>query len=68
MLLGPILSSADVVQHALDFDVAKRFLRVVREDQVLCVSRTLADVASTLLMLLPLPHFLADPRELGLLP
>ena len=38
------------------------------EDAVLYVSRTIAHLASILLMLLPLPIFLADPQELVLLP
>ena len=46
----------------------KRLPRPVLEDPVLYVSRIIANLASTLLLLLPLPHFLADPRELELLP
>ena len=37
----PVLSSADVVRHFLDFVVAKRLPSVVLEDSVLYVSRTL---------------------------
>ena len=38
------------------------------EDTVLQVSHILARLVSTLLMSLPLPNFLADLRELDLLP
>ena len=60
----PILSSADVVQHLLGFVVAKRLPRAVLEDSVLYVSRTIAHLASILLMLLPSPNVLADLHEL----
>ena len=40
----------------------------MHEDSVLYVSRMIARLASTLLMLLQLPIFLADPQELVLLP
>ena len=64
----PILSSADVVQHILDVVVAKRLPRVLLEDSDLYVGRILAHPAHLLLMLLPLPFFLADRRELDVLP
>ena len=61
----PILSSAEVVQHILDFVVPKRLPRVVLEDSVLYVSRPIVHLASILLILLPLPIFLSDPQELA---
>ena len=57
------LSSADVVQHILDFVVAKRLPRVVLQDSVLHVSRIIAHLASILLMSLVLQKNLADPGE-----
>ena len=63
----PILSSADVVQHILDFVVATRLPCVVLEDPILYVSRIIAHLASTLLLLLPLPDSVANPHELDLL-
>ena len=48
--------------------VSKRLPRVVIEDTVLRVSRTIAHLASKLLVLPPLPDFLADPQELDSLP
>ena len=36
VLPATILSSADVVQHVLDFSVAKHLPRVVLEDSILC--------------------------------
>ena len=64
----PILSSADVVQHILDFVVAKRLPRVVIEGPVLYVSRELAHPVSMLLVLTPLPNVPADLQGLDLLP
>ena len=63
----PILSSADVVQHILDSVVMKRRPRVVLGDSVLYVSRIIASLAS-ILLLPPLPKFLAHAQELDLLP
>ena len=63
----PILSSADVVQHILDFVVAKLLPRVVLEDSIVYVSRIIAHLASILLLLLASPNCLADLRELSLL-
>ena len=48
--------------------VARRLPSAVPEDTVLQVRCILARLVSTLLMSLPLPNFLADLRELDLLP
>ena len=48
--------------------VARRLPSAVPEDTVLQVRCVLARLVSTLLMSLPLPNFLADLRELDLLP
>ena len=45
----PTLSSADVLQHTLDFVVAKRLPSVVLEESLLYVSRFLAHLVSILL-------------------
>ena len=50
------------------FPVAKRLPRSVHDDSVLYVNHVLAHRASILLMLLPLPNFIADPQELDQLP
>ena len=54
--------------HILEFVVAKHFPRVALEYSVLSVSRVVVKLASILLMLLPLPTFIADPQEHELLP
>ena len=64
----PILSSADVVQHILDFAAAKRVPRVVLDDSVRYASRTVAHLASILPLLLSLPNVLAAPQELDMFP
>ena len=64
---GPILSSADVAQHFLDFVVAQRVPSVVHEDSVLDVSRILGRLDSILLMSPPLPKFVADVQQVDLL-
>ena len=66
MFPEPILSSADVVQRIVDFAVAKRLPRVVLDDSVLYGSSIPAQLASILLMLLPLPYFLVNLQELDL--
>ena len=45
----PILSSSHVLQHIVDFAVAKRLPSVVCEDSVLYVCRKLARLVSILL-------------------
>ena len=62
------MSSADVTHHILDFVVAKRLPHVMLENPVPYTSRKIADLASILLMLHPLPKVLADSYEFDLLP
>ena len=55
VFLGPIVSSAVVVQRTLVFVVAKRLPRVVLEDSIRCVCPIIGNLASILPMLLPFP-------------
>ena len=57
-----------MVQRVLDIFVAKRLPSALHQDSVRYVHLVFFRLVSRLLMLLPLPKFLADPQELDLLP